>query len=177
MIVFTFILIFVECRNAGLSSIRPVQHRKKFKKERCRNQSGNRMLRYRTELPDARMPMHTYDRMKRIWCVETCVGNFSPAMGAKNQVGIGLSYRPASLCSLATQCRTRFLESIPRPIERLRFSTLSMKEVEDLWETGIPAREKRTGWASHHWRRGGRRSSLGHSSKGKKISFKYYTCI
>jgi hypothetical protein len=32
-----------------------------------------------------------------------CVGNFSPAMGARNQVGIGLSYRPASLCSLATQ--------------------------------------------------------------------------
>jgi hypothetical protein len=30
------------------------------------------------------------------------VGNLSPAMGARNQVGIGLSYRPASLCSLAT---------------------------------------------------------------------------
>ncbi len=32
----------------------------------------------------------------------TSVDNFSPAMGARNQVGIGLSYRPASLCSLAT---------------------------------------------------------------------------
>ncbi len=36
-----------------------------------------------------------------------CVGNFSPAMGARNQVGIGLSYRPASLCSLATRFQTR----------------------------------------------------------------------
>ncbi len=50
-----------------------------------------------------------------------CVGNFSPAMGAKNQVGIGLSYRPASLCSLATQFQTRFLESIPHPIAALSF--------------------------------------------------------
>jgi hypothetical protein len=54
-----------------------------------------------------------------------CVGNFSPAMGARYQVGIGLSYRPASLCSLATQCQTRFLESIPRPIAELNFSTLN----------------------------------------------------
>jgi hypothetical protein len=46
-------------------------------------------------------------------------------MGARNQVGIGLSYRPASLCSLATQFQTRFLESIPRPIAGLKFSTLS----------------------------------------------------
>jgi hypothetical protein len=48
----------------------------------------------------------------------------SPAMGAKNQEGIGLSYRPASLRSLATQFQTRFLESIPRPIAGLKFSTL-----------------------------------------------------
>ncbi len=55
-----------------------------------------------------------------------CVGNFSPAMGARNQVGIGLSYRPASLCSLATQFQTRFLESIPRrPIAGHKYSTLS----------------------------------------------------
>ncbi len=31
-------------------------------------------------------------------------------MGPSNQVGIGLSYRPASLCSLATQFHTQFLE-------------------------------------------------------------------
>ncbi len=37
-------------------------------------------------------------------------------MGARNQVGMGLLYRPASLCSLATQFQTRFLEPIPRPI-------------------------------------------------------------
>jgi hypothetical protein len=54
-----------------------------------------------------------------------CVGSLSPSMGARNQVGIGLSYRPASLCSLATQFQTRFLESIPRPIAVLKFSTLS----------------------------------------------------
>ncbi len=51
------------------------------------------------------------------------VGNLSPAMGARNQIGIGLSYRPASLCSLATQFQTRFLELIPRPIAGLKFST------------------------------------------------------
>jgi hypothetical protein len=45
-------------------------------------------------------------------------------MGDRNQVGIGLSYRPASLCSLATQFQTRFLESIPRPIAGLKFPTL-----------------------------------------------------
>jgi hypothetical protein len=46
-------------------------------------------------------------------------------MGARNQVGIGLSYRPASLCSLATQFQTRFLESISRPIAGLKISTLN----------------------------------------------------
>jgi hypothetical protein len=49
------------------------------------------------------------------------VGNLSPAMGARNQVGIGLSYRPSSLSSWATQFQTRFLESIPRPIAGLKF--------------------------------------------------------
>ncbi len=43
-------------------------------------------------------------------------------MGARNHVGIGLLYRPASLCSLATQFQTRFLESIPRPMAGLKFS-------------------------------------------------------
>jgi hypothetical protein len=47
-------------------------------------------------------------------------------MGARNQVGIGLSYRPASLGGLATQFQTRFLESIPCPIAELKFSTLVM---------------------------------------------------
>ncbi len=42
----------------------------------------------------------------------------------RNQVGIGLSYRPASPSSLATQFQTRFLESIPRPIAGLKFSPL-----------------------------------------------------
>jgi hypothetical protein len=58
--------------------------------------------------------------------IESSVGcNVSPAMGARNQIGIGLSYRPASLCSLATQFQTRFLESIPRPIAGLKFSALT----------------------------------------------------
>ncbi len=47
----------------------------------------------------------------------------SPDTGARNQVGIGLSYQPAILCSLATQFQTRFLESIPRPIAGLKFPT------------------------------------------------------
>jgi len=41
-----------------------------------------------------------------------CVGNLSSAMGARNQVGIGLSYRPTIICSFATQFQTRFLESM-----------------------------------------------------------------
>ncbi len=44
-------------------------------------------------------------------------------MGARNQVGIGLSYRPISICSLATQFQTRFLESASHPIAGLKFST------------------------------------------------------
>ncbi len=57
------------------------------------------------------------------------VTSMVPAMGAGNQVGIGLSYRPASLCSLATQFQIRFLESIPRPIAGLKFSALLVGEV------------------------------------------------
>ncbi len=55
--------------------------------------------------------------------IATSVSNLSPAMGARNQIGKGLFYRPASLCSLATQFQTRFLESIPRPMAGLKFST------------------------------------------------------
>jgi hypothetical protein len=46
------------------------------------------------------------------------------AMEARNKVGIGMSYRSASLCSLATLFQTRFLESIPRHISGLKCSTL-----------------------------------------------------
>jgi hypothetical protein len=53
-----------------------------------------------------------------------CVGNLSPAMMARNQVGIGLSYQPVSLCSFATQFQTRFLDSIPCPKAGLKFSAL-----------------------------------------------------
>jgi hypothetical protein len=54
----------------------------------------------------------------------------SPAIGARNQLNqvvIGLSYQPASLCSLATQFQTRLLESIPRPIAGLKFLTQDSK--------------------------------------------------
>jgi hypothetical protein len=60
----------------------------------------------------------------RLFKKNSKVDNLSPAMGARNQVGIGLSYRPASLCSLATQFQTLFLESVPRPIAGLKFPTL-----------------------------------------------------
>jgi hypothetical protein len=61
------------------------------------------------------------------------VGNLSPApVGARNQVGIRLSYRPASLCSMATQFQTRVLELIPRPIAGLKFPTH--------YDTPIPTR-------------------------------------
>jgi hypothetical protein len=52
---------------------------------------------------------------KDVYCIVYIDGNLSPDMGARNTVGIGLSYRPASLCSLATQFQTRFQKSIPRP--------------------------------------------------------------
>jgi hypothetical protein len=70
------------------------------------------------------------------------VGNLIPAVGARNQVGIGLSYRPASLCSLATQFQTRILESIPRPIAELEFlkSLWGLgTEEEEGYRTGPPA--------------------------------------
>jgi hypothetical protein len=50
-------------------------------------------------------------------------GNLGPAMGNRNQEVMGLSYRPASLCSLATQCQSRFLELIPCPLAGLEFPT------------------------------------------------------
>jgi hypothetical protein len=56
-------------------------------------------------------------------------------MGARNQVGIGLSYRPASLCSLATQYQTRRLELIPRPTAGLKFSALVIV-IGDNFSTG-----------------------------------------
>ncbi len=59
---------------------------------------------------------------------------FNPAMGARNQVGIVLSYRTASQCSLATQCQTRFLESIPRPktgLKSFRLRTRSYKKDDE----------------------------------------------
>jgi hypothetical protein len=47
-------------------------------------------------------------------------------MGARNKVGIGLSYRPASLWSLTTQFQTRCLVLIPRSIAGLKFSTQAL---------------------------------------------------
>jgi hypothetical protein len=46
-------------------------------------------------------------QFRRLWRKSSAlrVGNLIPAMGARNQVGMGLSYRPASLCSLATNSK------------------------------------------------------------------------
>jgi hypothetical protein len=64
-------------------------------------------------------------------------GKLRPAMGARNQVGIGLSYRPASLFSLATSFQTRFLESIHRPIAGLKIPTqLSTPTTKGKWWSG-----------------------------------------
>ncbi len=54
-------------------------------------------------------------------------------MEARNQAGIGLSYRPASLCSLATQFQTRFLELILCPIAGLKFPTLGSLKFYKFW--------------------------------------------
>jgi hypothetical protein len=70
------------------------------------------------------------------------VGNLSPAMGARNQVCIRLSYRPASLCSMATQFQTRFLKSIPRPIAGLKFPTQSAK----MLSIAVPYLPQNAGW-------------------------------
>ena len=63
-------------------------------------------------------------------------------MGARNQVDTGLWYRPASLCSLATQFQTRFLESIPRPIAGLKIQTLFVKEGFGRKSTYFPPSQK-----------------------------------
>ncbi len=82
--------------------------------------------------------LHSWGRIFKFWrspeidskelippAYVACGGNFSPAMGARNQVGIGLSYRPASLCSLDTQFQTRLMELIPRPTAGLKFTNLA----------------------------------------------------
>jgi hypothetical protein len=57
---------------------------------------------------------------------------------ARNQAGIGLSYLPARLCSLATQFQTQFLESIPRPIAGLKFSAqfIQTRQCVAVWRGG-----------------------------------------
>jgi hypothetical protein len=70
------------------------------------------------------------------------LGNFRPAMGARNQAGIKLSYRAASLCCLATQFQSRFLELIPRPIAGLKFSVTNAKLYVLLYTAHPQASEK-----------------------------------
>jgi hypothetical protein len=55
-------------------------------------------------------------------------------MGARNQVGIVLSYWPAILCSLASQFQIRFLKSIPRPMAGPKFSTLFCPQIKSRWD-------------------------------------------
>ncbi len=62
-------------------------------------------------------------------------------MVARNQLGLGLSYRAASLCSLATQFQTPFPESIPRSIAGLKFSTQDEKN-KDRWADGKDETER-----------------------------------
>ncbi len=85
-------------------------------------------------------------------------------MGAWNQVGVGLSYRPASLCSLVTQFQARFLESIPLLIAGLKFPTQASyagRIVSWATNTGSVLELKDQVFAktspqcsfSHHWKR------------------------
>ncbi len=64
----------------------------------------------------------------------------SPAMGARNRVGVELSYHPASLCSLASQFHTRLLESIPSPIAEPEFGKLLRSRGIDS-QSDAPARQ------------------------------------
>ena len=69
-----------------------------------------------------------YDNPMPIWFLAPIVGLKLPTqefLTIWNRVGIGLLYRPASLCSLFTQIQTRFLESIPNHIAELKFLTLA----------------------------------------------------
>jgi len=75
----------------------------------------------------------------------------SPAMGTRNQVGIGLSYRPASPSSLATQFQTRFLESIPRPIAGLKFSPLYSVLCTPLYPVLCPLSLHESKWRVQLW--------------------------
>ncbi len=73
----------------------------------------------------------------------------SPAIGARNQVGILSSYRPASLCSLASQFQTRYLELIPRPMAGLKFPMVDPKEDTLCKDNFVQLNHDR--WGSEYW--------------------------
>jgi hypothetical protein len=50
---------------------------------------------------------------------ESSVGNLSPAVGARNPLGIDCRTGPPAYIAWLLNSRTRFLESIPRPIAGL----------------------------------------------------------
>jgi hypothetical protein len=69
-------------------------------------------------MPRAILEYKRQNRQINSWTVSVTL---VPLFGLEiKKVGIGLSYRPASLCSLATQFHNRFPESIPRPIAGLK---------------------------------------------------------
>jgi hypothetical protein len=65
------------------------------------------------------------------------VGNLSPAIGARNQVGRVVVPTRQPICSLAAQFQTRFLESIPRPIMGLTHLTLLWMKNGELREASF----------------------------------------
>ncbi len=88
-------------------------------------------------------------------------------MRARNQVGIGLSYRPSSLFSLAIQFQIRFLESIPRPIAGLSFRLRSLRLAESIpWNLflGSLKVKKYRLWSPS-------RFSVGHSRTDSSLSY------
>jgi hypothetical protein len=113
-----------------------------FSFEFCPNSAGSSSRTDKSKPREFRARIFKFLRSPRInfnepippGCV-ACVGNLCPAMSARNQVGKGMSYRPASLCSLPTQFQTRFLELIPLPIVVLKFSTLAGR-----YDNPIPTR-------------------------------------
>jgi hypothetical protein len=64
-------------------------------------------------LGNALFTVRSTNNMYRMFYVLTCAGIFKQSKGARNRVGIGLSYRPARLHSLAELVPwNRFLGSL-----------------------------------------------------------------
>ncbi len=92
-------------------------------------------------------------------------------MGARNQVGTGLSYQSASICSLATQFQNRFLESILRDPSFRLWTQCSRYALRWRRTSGSCRWCGRPRWSGRGWRRAtSRHTALSFSDFNKLYS-------